>query len=449
MAPELSLLYTDGAQIGYGRLGVYLAQHLAERGYKVYNDDGHPNASALTSQERREGKRVFGNPPPNLTCAVTIPAHLTGYFSGQHRSLVTMWETMTLPEMFCDNFGDIDTLIVPSTQNQELFSRYHDNVQLMLLGVDANLWHYIPAPPVINEFRFLIAGSGTRKGVDLAFRAFQEVFAGMTSGPQPKLLMKSRRGQEYFDKNVEHVTGHLDPTPERDLYASAHCYLQPSRGEGFGLQPLQAMALGRPTILTNAHGHASFAELGVPLAWDAVPSDDWHKGDWWEPRYDDLCEAMWDVYKNYEAHTARALQAACSIAQSFTWDNTTDRFIDILGPEMTKPYAGLGAWIDYSHQLHPLVLTRDYHGNIAGRTLFFERGLEYWESADVKRIMFDAGILDPVCINEQGDGLVESQVAQLGKYRADMEYCPTCGTRVNTGVSRADDIERDMIAQEA
>ena len=52
---------------------------------------------------------------------------------------------------------------------------------------------------------------------------------------------------------------------ELDLYRSCHAYLQPSRGEGFGLQPLQALALGRPTILTNAHGHASFAHLGIPL----------------------------------------------------------------------------------------------------------------------------------------------------------------------------------------
>src|SRR5207253_4244263 len=144
--------------------------------------------------------------------------------------------------------------------NLELFRRYHDNVQLLLLGVDPDLWHYIPPTPPSTTFNFLIAGNGSRKGVDLAYKAFRETFGDRRySGPQPRLLMKSLKGHsDYWAPNVDHMTGRMSPLAERDLYAAAHCYLQPSRGEGFGLQPLQALALGRPTILTGAHGHESY-----------------------------------------------------------------------------------------------------------------------------------------------------------------------------------------------
>ena len=39
---------------------------------------------------------------------------------------------------------------------------------------------------------------------------------------------------------------------EVDLFAEAHCYLAPSKGEGWGLCPHQAIAQGCPTVLTDA-----------------------------------------------------------------------------------------------------------------------------------------------------------------------------------------------------
>ena len=87
-----------------------------------------------------------------------------------------MWEAMTLPEAFRETFHEIDTLIVPSEHNVALFSQYHDNVKYLPLGVDPELWHYIPPTPPTRYFNFLISGRGQRKGVDLAFKAFREVF---------------------------------------------------------------------------------------------------------------------------------------------------------------------------------------------------------------------------------------------------------------------------------
>lgn len=326
----------------------------------------------------------------------------------------------------------------------------------MTLGVDPALWHYIPPTPPTTEFNFLISGRGGRKGVDLAFKAFREVFysGGTCSvvGPRPQLIMKSLRGHDkFFGNNVTHVTGRLDPIPERDLYANAHCYLQPSRGEGFGLQPLQAMALGRPTILTDAHGHESFAKMGIPLGWEFKPSGEFlfgDSGDWWEPNYDELCEAMWDVYKNYDTHCENAKWSAEIIARDWTWEKVCDRFVEILGDHMDRPYTGSGEWVPTTHHLFPIVTNRDYSCDIAGRTLMFTAGKEYYESADVKRNLFDGGLLDPCCIDRDGTGLAEIQIEQLGKYRADRETCPTCHQVVNTRETAADRIEAEMIAAE-
>lgn len=447
---DITLIHVNAAQIGYGRLGVELGKHLTARGYTVYGGDGNPNPSPQTKEGDVTGPLRAAPSPTNLTCLISVPAHQTGYWDHQHRAIVTMWEAMELPPAFRDNFHEFETIIVPSRQNQELFSRYHDNVQLMMLGVDPDLWHYIPPTPPEREFRFLISGRGTRKGNDLVYRAFREVFDGIVSGPTPRLIMKSRMGhQEYYGANIEQVTGTLDPVAERDLYASCHAYVQPSRGEGFGLQPLQAIGVGRPTILTNAHGHASYAHLGIGLDWSPVHSDEFlfgEAGDWWEPDYDQLCETMWDVYKNWSGYADRARVNAEVVARDWTWAKMTDRFVEILGPEMRRPYMGGSEWVPSTRQLFRTVLHRDYSCQIAGRTLIFAKGREYWETADVKRILFDGGLLDNSCISGDDHGLAPEQAEQLGLYRAQHEPCPTCGALPNEHDSAADRIEREMIA---
>ncbi len=432
-------------------MGSKIAEGLTARGYTIFNDDSNPNASGEMKLKREAGERVFASPPTNLICWLSVPSHMSGWRTGQHRAFVSMWEAMTLPESFREVFHEIDTMIVPSRQNEELFSRYHPNVHYMPLGVEPELWHYMAPPPVTTEFRFLISGRGGRKGVDLAFKAFREVFRGHTSGPTPKLVMKSMRGHDapYYAPGVEHITGRLDALIERDLYASCHAYLQPSRGEGFGLQPLQAIALGRPTILTAAHGHEAYAHLGLGIGWDPAPSGEFiwgDAGDWWEPRYDELCEQMWDVYKNYDLHAKVAKTNAEIVGRDFTWSKTVDRFVEILGPHMTKPYSGDGEWHEPVKQLFKVVTYRDFRTEIAGQTLFFEAGKEYYSSADVKRILFDGGILDPACLTDDDVGLAPLQALQLGKYLADREYCQSCQQRLNSGKTRSDDIFDEMTA---
>jgi hypothetical protein len=387
--------------------------------------------------------------PTNVSMWVSVPTHSIGAWQGQMQTILTMWEADRLPESFRETLHAFDMLMVPSEQNVELFSKYHDNVELVLLGVDPDRWHYAPPPTVDNEFRFLISGRGSRKGVDVAYNAFKTVF-NKPMHPTPKLMMKSLKGHgDYYSANVEHLPGLYSPDGEVELYQSAHCYLQPSRGEGFGLQPLQAMALGRPTILTNAHGHASFAKLGVPISTTMARADYFIYGDagqWWEPDFEEVCEAMWDVYQNYDTHVARARESAKTIARDFTWANTTQRVLDLLGDEMGRRYTGDGTWLPTEPVRYKIVTNQDWLGEIAGRKLHFKKGQEYYDLADVKRIFFDAGVLDPVCIDDDGDILAPQQVDELPEYNAAHSHCPTCGQELNSQPTRADKILAELEA---
>jgi len=449
---ELTFLYTHNSSIGYGRMGVYLSEALKRQGVSVYDDLGKAPPGRESASERKERfGRDLAKSPTNVTCWASVPTHARWWYQDQYTSVFTMWEASHLPESFRDTLHEFDLVMVPSQQNVELFGKYHDNVVLNPLGVDPERWHYIPCEEPDREFRFLIGGSGARKGTDLASKAFRTVFGDWKGkGPEPILVMKNPKGEQQFRYLPGHrmVSGKLSSDAESDLYASCHAYVQPSRGEGFGLQPLQAMAMGRPTILTDAHGHGSFAKYGIPLGWTWEPADYFIYGDahdWWAPNFEELCEAMWETYHNWEPARAAAEQVAKNVIPNyFTWDHCADRFVDAFGPELDKPYRGDGSWKIPMQEEYLVRLIRDYpHHNdppvdIAGVAYRWKTGKDYYELADVKRILFERGVLDPSCLEGPNIGLVPKQVDRVQEYSARHEWCETCGQQLNTKQTKAD-----------
>ena len=62
MNPELTLCYVDGENIGYGRLGVFMAKELARRGITVYNDDGNPKRTGSATERKLNGRYMSDTP---------------------------------------------------------------------------------------------------------------------------------------------------------------------------------------------------------------------------------------------------------------------------------------------------------------------------------------------------------------------------------------------------
>lgn len=473
MKPEITFCHVHAEHIGYARLGVKLAQGLKDAGVEVYDDLGEPPPARERENARRvrAGHRVADH-PTNVAAWVSVPGHASWWWEGQHTSMFTMWEATRLPEQFRETMHEFDTLVVPSMQNVELFGQYHDNVRYCPLGVDPDDWHYTPRTEPGPFFRFLIGGTGARKGTDLAYRAFRAVFPNwQTMDPVPQLVMKNPKGESgatvningtdtylsFRSPGVEMVSGRLTGAEEIALYESAHVYLQPSRGEGFGLQPLQAIAQGLPTILTNAHGHAGYAHLGIGLPWKLKQSEYFIYGDageWWEPDFDALCDAMHDTYHNYEHHEAKAKMAARVVARDWTWSQTTSAYIAAHDGLLDVPFSGDGSYHLPEPKRYPVIVDRDYTAQIADGTYIWRKGKTYWESADIKRILFEAEVLDPACLTKFGKtddiqldvGLDLGQVERLPEYTGAKEYCPTCHQRVNTVPTKTDDILAEMEA---
>lgn len=440
---ELNLLYVPAMHMGYGRMGVSIAKALRTQGVTVYNDlpipENDPNMIALPAgfdqTERTTGRS-------NIACWLSVPSHGLGWWKGQTPTILTMWEAQRLPEGFREHLHEYDTVIVPSRQNQELFSEWHPNVKYVPLGVDPDVWHYQARLPADRYFRFLCAGSGPRKGTDLAVKAFKRLWGKHGSwgnGPTPVLQLKNPRAEDFFGERIEMISGRLSDAEEVELYAGAHCYLGPSRGEGFGLQPLQAIAQGCPTILTNAHGHAAFADLGWGLSTTNEKAAYFiygDAGDWWAPDLDELCEAMKAVYDNYDAVVSAAADSSTKALAQFTWDQTATKFLDALGRDRLGPYVGPDEWHSVSQLRYPIRVRAPMTRHIGAYTYQFRPDETAFVLADVKRVLFESGELDPCCLQEHfpdHGGLTLEQVERSGTYRAENGSCPTCGRPLNEG----------------
>jgi hypothetical protein len=372
-----------------------------------------------------------------------------------------MWESSILPEPFREGLDSFDTVIVPSMQNLELFSQYHPNVKYVPLGLDTDEWHPIARPSKDNEtFTFLISGGGKRKGADLAIEAFRKVFGGAAG---VRLIVHTPRTSDIPpEDNIHLMRGFLNAEEEKAMYSIAHVYVQPSRGEGFGLRPLQAIAQGIPTIATNAHGHEAFGHLiTYPLGWELqeTPPQSFHHGpagSWWEPSMADLCEAMESAYENYDRDVVIARANGDKAVEEFTWENCANGYLDAIGRERlelpdilpTEAVVRTLRETDYNgpfqtNWVMPEIRKYLVRVNVArmfevgGIQYLMEPGHDYWEPADVKRVLFESGSLDLSCLpqNVTRDidmGLTDEQLERMPQYSASHANCPTCGNKLNT-----------------
>ncbi len=109
------------------------------------------------------------------------------------------------------------------------------------------------------EERDYILFTGTlepRKGIDDLLAAWRALPA-----PRPRLVLCGDPGWKTriaSESGVE-VTGYVTRERLRELYRGALAFVYPSRYEGFGIPPLEAMACGAPVIATRTGAIAEFA----------------------------------------------------------------------------------------------------------------------------------------------------------------------------------------------
>jgi glycosyltransferase involved in cell wall biosynthesis len=195
------------------------------------------------------------------------------------------------------------------------------------LGYNDEVFAYFERPQR-EIFTFLNYEAFTiRKGWHELFQAWQLAF---TEDEPVKIIfktiastmnMKTPYMGEY--KNVEVVNEAYTQEQLFELLKRADCFVYPSRGEGFGIPPLEAMATGLPVIAPNAHGVSEYFNpefmLDVehpldPARYDHIQED---VGNFVKCDIKDLAKKLQEAYNKREEYRAKA-EDISKFARNFT-----------------------------------------------------------------------------------------------------------------------------------
>jgi GT2 family glycosyltransferase len=269
--------------------------------------------------------------------------------SGRYRVGYTMLEVDGLPYDWVVQANQMDEVWVPSTFNAQVFREagVRRPIHTVPLGVDTNYFH----PAILHKrpsarFVFLsIFEWIERKAPELLLRAYAEEF-----GAEDDTLLVLKVWDHHLSYEVPRQVERLmagstarvalllnQPIAAQQMgsfYRGADCFVLPTRGEGWGMPILEAMACGLPVIATDWGAQRDFfgEELGYPLRikglTPAIARSPYYAGlRWAEPDLEHLRALMRYVYEHPEEARATGARAAEAVAAKWTWAHATDKIM--------------------------------------------------------------------------------------------------------------------------
>jgi hypothetical protein len=273
---------------------------------------------------------------------------------GRYKVGYTMLEVDGFPPDWVRQAARMDEVWVPSAFNRDGFLRsgLKRPIHVMPLGVDTH--HFHPAvtahPNPLGEYVFLsIFEWGERKDPWLLLQTFNQAF----SADEPVRLVCKIMNRDPMVRVKEEIRRlRLDPAGGRisylfnlefpheqlgSLYRSADCFVAASRGEGWDMPLMEAMACGLPAIATDWGAHTEFASeriaylLRVRGTVPAVAKCPYYAGYCWgDPDPEHLRHLLRHVYEHRDEARDRGSLAAHEMAEHWTWQQAAGRIGDRL-----------------------------------------------------------------------------------------------------------------------
>ena len=284
----------------------YLAYHiLPTEPIDIVQTYGCPFGLTVEELKRKGAKVVADVAPHNLEISQEEHLKLAGKYPYPHLTEEMLWG------MYSRNLRLSDVVIVHSHSSAKYIqqkARLKDLPTVIPHGI--NLPETIPAYPeafIPGYFGAL----GIDKGLSYLVRAWVQI-----NNPVPKgELYAGGYGTEAFGQSSYcKALGGFENTS--DFYKQISIYIQPSVTEGFGITPLEAMAHGRPAIVTTGTGVADLITDGkdgfvIPI------------------RDIEAIQGRIQYFMDNPAEIQRMGAEARKTAEKYTWDKIREKYVSI------------------------------------------------------------------------------------------------------------------------
>jgi len=236
--------------------------------------------------------------------------------AGRRLVAYTTWETDRLPTEWVGKLNCYDSVVVPSQFNAEVIRSSGVISPLHVVPHIARRPCLAPAPLRRDDkfVFYMIAPWTTRKAIGDAVSAFLRAFSAtddvvlkIHTTPEDHIAgARCDRGERpaadheltsWFSlanelaghsraPEIRLSTNRLTREEIEALHERGDCFVNLSRGEGWGLGAFDAAVWGNPVIVTGWGGSLEFLPVGYPycVEYDLVPTTTDQPDRWWRPR---------------------------------------------------------------------------------------------------------------------------------------------------------------------
>jgi glycosyltransferase involved in cell wall biosynthesis len=254
------------------------------------------------------------------------------------------------------HINNLDYMIVCSHWAQRIVKNHSKinpylSVDVCPLGVDRTIFNENINNPHDYYVTFLNIGKWeVRKGHDVIIQAFEKAFEPSDSVrlwmmcDNPFLSEKTIKAWQFQYKHgrlgskVSFLSRVKTAHEVARIMGEADCGVFPARAEGWNLELLEMMSLGKQVIATNYSGHTEFCTDNNCMLLDVNELESAYDGIWFhnqgnwakltDKHVDQIAEYMRMVYNKKKRSEGLTNFNGIVTAQKFSWENSVKRFYD-------------------------------------------------------------------------------------------------------------------------
>jgi glycosyltransferase involved in cell wall biosynthesis len=246
--------------------------------------------------------------------------------SNSKKVIFTMFEADLFPRAWHERVKSFDAVIFPCLYNLNIFKEQNNSIPSYCnpIGVRTDIFEKKERFfPKNRKFKFLTYLSGhdindDRKNFPLVIYSFIKCFK---NNKNVELIVKTNIDSNKINiigeipDNIKFINNNFTRIGMVNLLNNCDCFIFPSKGEGYGLPPREAMATSMPTIISDFSALSDIADDNISFSiktdkrsvamFDKNTANEHNLGNmvfgkWINPSQDDLIEKMLFVYNNYE-----------------------------------------------------------------------------------------------------------------------------------------------------